>query len=248
MKTVTYADALKILGLKGRPSEQEVRKAYLKLAKKWHPDVNSSPEATDVFKRISLANIVLKAGPGVSLSFKDIRPEYRELKQMVAGDFSLEDLNEAEISLIKKYRDVEGKQKKIQLAKDLIVKEFDALESIRSRNRSRIVKNARMNLASPEEKAARDVQKMIQEMQFQSDVKELKSKLQQKVNSLYRSVVIKNGKARIPILSKVKGKNVVKLVLATASLIGLILAGKYVYDAKNEAFKSVKLLTGGSKK
>jgi hypothetical protein len=248
MKTINYSQALKILGLKGRPSDQEIRKAYLKLAKKWHPDVNSSVDATEQFKRISLANIVLKNGPGSpSLSFSSFKPEYQELKRMLVGDFDYDRLNEAEVALIQKYRDVEGKQKKIELAKELVANEYRAREFIRDRARSRIVKTARSKLASPEEQQQAKVQKMMAEMQYQQDVAMLKSAVHRKLKKVADAVVVRNGRARIPILSKVNGRSVVKLVLASAGLVGLIIAGKYVYDAQEGAFKPVKLL-GGVKK
>jgi curved DNA-binding protein CbpA len=38
----------------------EIKTAYRKLAKEWHPDVNSSPAASDTFRSISAAYEVLK--------------------------------------------------------------------------------------------------------------------------------------------------------------------------------------------
>ncbi len=48
-----------ILGVKRTASADEIQRAYRKLARKWHPDVNTEPGAEDRFKAISEANEVL---------------------------------------------------------------------------------------------------------------------------------------------------------------------------------------------
>ena len=48
-------DPYKILGLERSASQDTIRKAYLKLVKELHPDVNPSPEAEAKFKTISAA-------------------------------------------------------------------------------------------------------------------------------------------------------------------------------------------------
>ena len=52
-------DFYAILGLSKSAGENEIKSAYKKLAKQWHPDVNKSPEATEKFKEISEAYSVL---------------------------------------------------------------------------------------------------------------------------------------------------------------------------------------------
>jgi len=47
------------LGLQDNASQSEIKKAYRKLAKKYHPDVNKSPEAEEKFKEINGAYEVL---------------------------------------------------------------------------------------------------------------------------------------------------------------------------------------------
>lgn len=53
-------DFYKILGVDKNASQDEITKAYRELAKKWHPDVNHSPEATQMFEKITKAYDVLK--------------------------------------------------------------------------------------------------------------------------------------------------------------------------------------------
>ncbi|MEX3504878.1 molecular chaperone DnaJ [Corynebacterium sp. LK2510] len=48
-----------ILGVDREATEQEIKKAYRKLARKFHPDVNPSSEAAEKFAEISLAQEVL---------------------------------------------------------------------------------------------------------------------------------------------------------------------------------------------
>lgn len=48
-----------ILGVDREATEQEIKKAYRKLARKYHPDVNPSDEAAEKFAEISLAQEVL---------------------------------------------------------------------------------------------------------------------------------------------------------------------------------------------
>ena len=52
-------DYYSILGVSKNCHESEIKKSYYKLAKKWHPDKNSSPLAEDKFKEINKAYEVL---------------------------------------------------------------------------------------------------------------------------------------------------------------------------------------------
>ncbi len=56
-------DFYQILGITKSASETELKSAYRKLARQYHPDVNKSPEAAEKFKEISAAYQVL-SDPG----------------------------------------------------------------------------------------------------------------------------------------------------------------------------------------
>jgi curved DNA-binding protein len=66
-----YKDYYEILGLKRGAADAEIKSAYRKLARKYHPDVNKSPEAESKFKDINEAYEVL--------SDKDKRSRYDSL-------------------------------------------------------------------------------------------------------------------------------------------------------------------------
>lgn len=55
-----YKDYYKILGIERDASEDTIHKAYRKLARKYHPDVNKDPGAEDKFKEVGEAYEVLK--------------------------------------------------------------------------------------------------------------------------------------------------------------------------------------------
>ena len=55
-----FQDYYKILGLSKDASQKEIQRAYRKLARKYHPDVNKGENAEGKFKQINEANEVLK--------------------------------------------------------------------------------------------------------------------------------------------------------------------------------------------
>lgn len=54
-----FRDYYEVLGVERGASPEEVQKAYRKLARKYHPDLNKTQEAEDRFKEINEANEVL---------------------------------------------------------------------------------------------------------------------------------------------------------------------------------------------
>jgi curved DNA-binding protein len=57
---VGYRDYYELLGVERGASEAEIRRAYRKLARQYHPDINKEPGAEDRFKEISEAYEVLR--------------------------------------------------------------------------------------------------------------------------------------------------------------------------------------------
>ncbi len=65
-------DYYKILGVSRNATNDEIKKAYRKLALKFHPDKNKSPDAEEKFKTIAEAYDVLTDSKLSSLNYIDV--------------------------------------------------------------------------------------------------------------------------------------------------------------------------------
>jgi DnaJ-class molecular chaperone len=79
---VDYKDYYKILGVSKNASEKEIRSAYRKLARQYHPDVNPGDKAAeDKFKEINEANEVL-SDPEKRKKFEELSDYYQQYGRM----------------------------------------------------------------------------------------------------------------------------------------------------------------------
>ncbi len=74
---VRYRDYYDVLGVKRSATSEEIQKAYRKLAREFHPDVNKSPDAEDRFKEIGEAYEVLH-DPDKRKKYDMLGPNWKE--------------------------------------------------------------------------------------------------------------------------------------------------------------------------
>src|SRR5687768_2244614 len=81
---VEYKDYYKILGVPKGASTADVKKAYRKLARQYHPDVNKKPEAEKRFKEINEAHEVL-SDPEKRKRYDTVGPDWERYAQGMGG-------------------------------------------------------------------------------------------------------------------------------------------------------------------
>jgi DnaJ-class molecular chaperone len=84
---VDYKDYYKILGVDKKANEKEIRSAYRKLARKYHPDVNPGDTAAEEkFKEINEANEVL-SDPEKRKKYDELSTYYQQYGRMPGAGF-----------------------------------------------------------------------------------------------------------------------------------------------------------------
>lgn len=96
-----YKDYYSVMGVDRKASDEEIKKAYRKLARKYHPDVSKEPGAEEKFKELGEAYETLK-DPEKRAAYdqlgrhrpgQDFRPPPGWEKQFGGGQFSFDDID-----------------------------------------------------------------------------------------------------------------------------------------------------------
>ena len=77
---VEYKDYYKTLGVSKNASAEEIKKAYRKLARQHHPDINKKPDAEKRFKELNEANEVL-SDPEKRKRYDTDGPDWERFRQ-----------------------------------------------------------------------------------------------------------------------------------------------------------------------
>jgi curved DNA-binding protein len=100
-----YKDYYAILGVERGANDDDIKKAYRKLARKYHPDVSKEPDAEDKFKEVSEAYETLKDAEkraaydqlGRHSTGEDFRPPPDWQQQFGGAQFSFDDVDLADL-------------------------------------------------------------------------------------------------------------------------------------------------------
>lgn len=100
-----YKDYYGVMGVDRKASAEEIKNAYRKLARKYHPDVSKEPDAEEKFKEIGEAYETLKDPEkraaydqlGSHRPGQDFRPPPGWESQFGGGQFSFEDIDLADL-------------------------------------------------------------------------------------------------------------------------------------------------------
>jgi curved DNA-binding protein len=100
-----YKDYYAVMGVERNASAEEIKKAYRKLARKYHPDVSKEPDAEEKFKEVGEAYETLKDPEkrtaydqlGSHQPGQDFRPPPGWEKQFGDRQFSFDDLDLADL-------------------------------------------------------------------------------------------------------------------------------------------------------
>lgn len=78
-------DFYEILGVARTATREQIQRAYRKLARRWHPDVNKDPEADERFKELAEAYDVL-SDPGTRRRYDAFGRDFRQIPEGVDPD------------------------------------------------------------------------------------------------------------------------------------------------------------------
>ena len=81
---MAFIDYYKVLGIEKNATQEDIRKAYRRLAKKYHPDLNrDNPNAKERFQEINEANEVL-GDPEKRKKYDDYGENWRQAEEFEA--------------------------------------------------------------------------------------------------------------------------------------------------------------------